>query len=64
MIEQLQQHLSRPVRDFLQHSGAVQALLTLFGALHADNEDEDTAIAWETGEDDQDDFGGATPAAH
>lgn len=63
MIEQLQVHLSRPLRNFLEHNSAVQALLILFGAPLADD-DEDTAIAWETGEDDQDDFGGATPAAH
>ena len=57
MIERLQQQLSRPVLEFLQHNEAVHALLSLFAPHHAEPVEDDTSIAWEDGElDDQTDI--------
>lgn len=50
MIEQLQEHLSRPVLNFIQHHSTLLALLNLFGAVPPVEQVEDTEIAWEDGE--------------
>lgn len=50
MIERIQQHLSRPVLEFFQHSEAMQALLALFAPHPIEPAEDATSIDWEDGE--------------
>ncbi len=62
MIEQLQEHLSRPVLNFIQHNGALLAIFSLLGTIPGAEPVEDTEIDWEDGEPER--LTPADPTAH
>lgn len=51
MNVRLHHHLDRPLPDFLQIAGLLRALVAFVAALWAGKPQQDTAIAWEDGEE-------------
>lgn len=50
MIVRVQHYLDRPLPEFSQIGGLLRALFALVASLRAGKPQQDTAIAWEDGE--------------